>query len=33
MPDLDSKITSQRIICIEKYLAPIIASWMFILES
>ena len=33
MLDLDSKIAAQRIICIEKYLAPTIASWKFIVES
>ena len=33
MPDLDSKIAAQRIICTEKYPAPTIASWKFILES
>ena len=33
MPDLDSMIAAQRIICIKKYLAPIIAGWKFILES
>ena len=33
MPDLDPKIAAQRMICIERYLAPTIASWKFILES
>ena len=31
MPDLDSKIAAQTIICIEKYLARTIASCNFIL--
>ena len=33
MPDLDSKIAAQTIICIEKYLAPTVASYKFILKS
>ena len=33
MPDLDSIIAAQRIICIKKYLAPRVAGWKFILES
>ena len=33
MPDLDSMIAAQSIICLKKYLAPRVAGWKFILES
>ena len=32
MPDINSMIAAQRIICIKRYLAPNIASWKFFLD-
>ena len=32
MPDINSMIAAQRIICIKRYLAPYIASWKFFLD-
>ena len=32
MPDVESMISTQRIICIKRYLSPSVASWKFFLD-